>query len=130
MADRVLREGPVPLLESMLPRVLGATTLRQRPDVVENVRRVMLAADPRAVAAATRGMAERPDMTAWLPEIGCPTLVVVGSEDVVSPPAEMRSMAEAIPVARFVEIPSAGHLSPLEKPAAVNAAIAAFLATL
>ena len=129
MADRVLREGPAPLVETMLPRVLGETTRRQRPDLVENVRRVMLAADPRAIAAATRGMAERPDMTASLPQIGCPTLVVVGGEDVVSPPAEMRGIAEAIPAARFVEIPAAGHLSPLEKPAAVNAAIE-FLAAL
>ena len=130
MAERVLCEGPAPLVETMLPRVLGAATLRKRPDLVENVRRVMMAADPRGVAAATRGMAERPDMTESLPQIGCPTLVVVGAEDVVSPPAEMRGIAAAIPAARFVEIPSAGHLSPLEKPAAVNAAIAEFLATL
>ena len=67
-------------------------------------------------------MAQRPDMTAALPEIRCPTLVVVGSEDASSPPAEMRGMAAAIPAARFVEIPAAGHLSPLEQPAAVNAA--------
>jgi 3-oxoadipate enol-lactonase len=92
------------------------------------VRRVMLATDPRGVAAASRGMAERPDMTASLPEIGCPMLVVVGSEDVASPPAEMRGIAAAIPGARFVEIPAAGHLSPLEKPAAANAALAEFLA--
>jgi pimeloyl-ACP methyl ester carboxylesterase len=130
MADRVLREGPAPLMETMLPRVLGATTRRQRPDLVENVRQVMLATDPRGLAAASRGLAERPDMTASLPQIGCPTLVVVGSEDAVSGPAEMRGIAEAIPGARFVEIPSAGHLAPLEKPAVVNAAIAEFLTPL
>ena len=129
-AERVLSEGPAPLMETMLPRVLGETTLRQRPDLVENVRRVMLAADPRGIAAASRGMAERPDMTASLPQIDCPTLVIVGTEDVVSPPAEMRGIARVIPGARFVEIPAAGHLSPLEKPAAVNAAIAEFVATL
>ena len=79
MAERVLREGPAPLVETMLPRVLGETTRRQRPDLVENVRRMMMAADPRGIAAASRGMAERPDMTASLPQIRCPTLVVVGS---------------------------------------------------
>jgi pimeloyl-ACP methyl ester carboxylesterase len=130
MADRVLREGSAPLVETMLPQMLGATTRRQRPDLLENVRRVMLSTDPRAIAAASRGLAERPDVTALLPDIRCPTLVVVGSEDTVSAPAEMRGIADAIPGARFVEIPSAGHLSPLEKPAAVNAAIAEFLTPL
>jgi 3-oxoadipate enol-lactonase len=130
MADRVLREGPAPLVETMLPKVLGETTRRQRPDLVEAVRRVMMGADPRAIAAATRGMAERPDMTASLPRIRCPALVVVGSEDVASPPAEMRGLVEAIPGAKFVEIPAAGHLAPLENPSAVSAAIAEFLANL
>ena len=41
----------------------------------------------------------------------------------------MRSIAAAVPGARLVEIPAAGHLSPLERPAAVNAAIAEFIAT-
>jgi len=129
-AEQVLGEGPATLAEMMLPRVLGETTRRQRPDLVENVRRVMLAGDPRGIAAASRGMAERPDMTASLSAIECPVLVVVGSEDVATPPAEMRGMAAAIPGARFVEIAAAGHLSPLEKPAAVSAAITEFVAGL
>ncbi len=130
MADRVLKEGPAPLVETMLPRLFCETTRQQRPEVVEGLRRVMMANSPRGIAAAALGMAERPDMTASLTEIRCPTLVVVGQDDVISPPAEMRGIAEAIPGARFVEIPAAGHMSPLENPAAVNAAIVEFLATL
>jgi pimeloyl-ACP methyl ester carboxylesterase len=91
---------------------------------------VIAEANPRGVAAAARGMAQRPDMTASLAQIGCPTLVVVGQGDVISPPTEMRGMAAAIPGARCVEIPAAGHMAPLENPHAVNAAIVAFLATL
>ena len=111
-------------------RLLAETTRRQRPDVVEGLRSVMMAGDPRGIAAAARGMAERPDMTAALGQIRCPTLVMVGQSDASSPPAEMRGMAAAIPGATFVEIPAAGHMTPLENPAAVSAAIAAFLATL
>jgi pimeloyl-ACP methyl ester carboxylesterase len=74
-------------------------------------------------------MAERPDMTAALGQIRCPTLVIVGQQDVISPPAEMRGLAEAIPGAKFVEIPAAGHMSPLENPVAVSMAMRAFLAT-
>ncbi len=130
MADRVLKEGSAPLVESTLPRLFCEATRRQRPEVVEGLRRVMMANSPQGIAAAALGMAQRPDMTASLVEIRCPTLVVVGQDDAISPPAEMRGIAEAIPGARFVEIPAAGHMSPLENPAAVSAAIVAFLATL
>ncbi|MEN6452513.1 MAG: alpha/beta fold hydrolase [Thermoguttaceae bacterium] len=127
MAERVQREGPAPLIDSMLPRVLGATTQRERPQLVESLRGVMMSNPPRGIAAAARGMAERPDMTAALAEIRCPTLVVVGAEDAASPPAEVRAMAQSIPGARYIEVPAAGHLSPLENPAAFNAAVTEFL---
>lgn len=130
MADRVLAEGPGPLVETMLPRLLAECVRLGRPEVVETLRRTMMATSPQGIAAATRGMAERPDMIAALKEVRCPTLVVVGEEDSVSPPGEMRGIAEAIVGAKFVEIPAAGHMSPLENPAAVNAAILDFLATL
>ena len=130
MADRVLAEGPGPLVETMLPRLFAEATRRERPEVVDRVRRLMMSASPEGIAAAARGMAERPDMTAVLAEIRCPTLVVVGREDASSTPAEMRGIAAAISGAKFVEIPAAGHLSPIENPAAVNSAILEFLATL
>ena len=130
LAERVLREGPAPLVEIMLPKLFGEATRRQRPDVVKGLRRVMMATDPRGIAAAARGMAERPDMTGMLDRIACPTLVIVGEHDAISPPAEMRGIAEAVPGAKFVEIPAAGHMSPLENPAAVNAALAEFLLNL
>jgi pimeloyl-ACP methyl ester carboxylesterase len=72
-------------------------------------------------------MAARPDVTGMLGSIDVPTLVIVGEEDAISPSAEMKKIAEAIPGARFVEIKGAGHMSPLEDPAAVNAAIEDFL---
>ena len=127
MAERVLREGPGPLVEGMLPRLFAETTRRQCPELVESVQNVMMAGDPRGIAAAARGMAERPDMTASLGEIACPTLVVVGQHDAISPPSGMLAMAESIPSAKFVEIPVAGHMAPLENPTAVNAAMAEFL---
>jgi pimeloyl-ACP methyl ester carboxylesterase len=91
---------------------------------------VLEGGNPRGIAAAARGMAERPDMTAALAEIRCPMLVIVGQEDAISPPAEMGGIARAIPGAKFVVIPAAGHMSPLENPIAVNAAIAEFVSTL
>jgi pimeloyl-ACP methyl ester carboxylesterase len=129
-AARVLREGSASLVEGMLPRVFSKTTRQHHPEMIEGIRPVMLASDPRGIAAASLGMAERPDMSAFLGKICCPTLVIVGQNDVVSPPDEMRGIATAIPGAKFVEIPAAGHLAPLENPAAVNGAIAAFIESL
>jgi pimeloyl-ACP methyl ester carboxylesterase len=129
MAARVLCEGPAPLVESMMPRLFAPTTQQRRPAVVDGLQKVMMGNDPRGIAAAALGMAERPDMTASLSQIQCPTLVIAGQDDAISPPAEMRGMAEAIPGAKFVEIPAAGHMAPLENPARVNAAIGRFLQT-
>jgi len=88
----------------------------------------MLGTDPRGIAAAARGMAERPDATGNLGEIGCLTLVLVGRLDALTTPAEMIEIANAVPGAEFIDIPGAGHMSPMEKPAEVTAAIAEFLA--
>jgi pimeloyl-ACP methyl ester carboxylesterase len=72
-------------------------------------------------------MAQRADSSELLKSIDVPTLVIVGQEDVISTADEMRSIAQAIPGARFVEVPSAGHMAPLENPDAVNEAIEKFL---
>ena len=112
----------------MLPKLFGKRTAAEKPEVLAATRRVMAVTHPAAIAAAQRGMAERPDSTALLPTIRTPTLVVVGAEDAISPLDEMRGMAAAIPGAEFVVIPDAGHMAPLENPAAFNAALEKFLA--
>ena len=66
MADRVLREGPRPLVDSMLPKLFSPRTCADRPRLVEEMESVMLRTDPRGIAAAARGMAERRDFTAEL----------------------------------------------------------------
>lgn len=127
MADRVVGEGLGPVAESMLPKLLSRGTWQSRPGLVKSLREMILQARPEGVAAAARGMAERPDMTGRLGEIGCPVLVVVGAEDAISTPEEMRSIAAGIPDSRLVEIPGAGHMSPMEQPEAVNRAVREFL---
>jgi 3-oxoadipate enol-lactonase len=126
-AERVLREGPDVLLETMIPKLFAESTRKSNPRVVESVRRVVLATSVQGIAAAARGMAERPPMTGMLGRIECPTLVLVGELDVISPPDEMRCLAEAIRGARLVQIAGGAHLAPLENPRQANAAILAFL---
>ncbi|MCA9143150.1 MAG: alpha/beta fold hydrolase [Planctomycetaceae bacterium] len=128
MAERVLSEGSSIVAEAMLPKLFAEATARDDSNTVEATHRVMAATAPAAVAGALRGMALRPDMTKELPNIDVPTLVICGEHDVISPPDEMRSIADKLPNATFVEIAGSGHMSPLEAPAAVNAAIRDFLA--
>jgi 3-oxoadipate enol-lactonase len=129
-AERVLREGPQVVAEALLPKLLAASTLKAQPHLAEALRRTVLATSSDGIAAALRGMARRPDMTAELPRIELPTLLVVGSEDAISSPQEMRTIAAALPRAQFVEVSDAGHMAPLEAPAATNEALRAFLSTL
>lgn len=79
------------------------------------------------VVAALYGMRDRADRRDLLGTIEVPTLVVVGSEDRLMPPAASRELAGAIPGARLVEISGAGHLPPIERPAGLAGALEAFL---
>ncbi len=130
MAQRVLREGPGPLIDGMVPNLFSEATAANRPEMIDSLQRVMMRTDPKGIAAAARGMAQRPDVTGMLDAIDCPTLVIVGSLDVISTPEEMRRIAEAIPGAQLIEIAGSGHMSPMEKPAAVNLALLKFLGSL
>jgi len=75
------------------------------------------------MVAALQGMRDRPDRTHLLSTINVPALVVGGEEDQSCPPAQMRALAKAIPGARTVIVPGAGHLTPVERPAPVNEAL-------
>lgn len=127
-AEKVLAEGPQVVAESMLPKLFAPESVEQQKPFVEATRGVMLKTHPDGMAAALRGMAERPDFTSRLPQIDVPTLVLCGQHDPISTPQEMEQIAAAIPGATFVEIAGAGHMSPLEQPSAVNSKIGAFVA--
>jgi pimeloyl-ACP methyl ester carboxylesterase len=62
-----------------------------------------------------------------LSQINVPTLIVCGEHDAIASTNEMRGIAQAIPQAEYVEIAGAGHMAPLEDPAACNAAVLKFL---
>ena len=129
LTKRVLAEGIEPVAAAMLPKLFGPETVAKQLPCIADTGGAIDRASPAGVAAALGAMAGRPDMTASLADIRVPTLVVVGEHDVISPVEEMRGIAERIPGAEFVVIPGAGHMSPLENPAAFNAALENFCAT-
>jgi pimeloyl-ACP methyl ester carboxylesterase len=128
MADRLERDGSADaLVEAVFPKLLGTTTFAHRPQAVARVKAMVAAAPPASAAWAQRAMATRPDSLDVLGHVDVPTLVVVGAEDVLSPPSDAAEMAKAAGGAELVEIPEAGHLTPLEAPDAVASALSSFV---
>ena len=129
MAERVLREGPAFIAETMLPKLFAPASIESKAAYVERTREVILKTAPQGIAAALRGMAQRPDMAEKLGKIDVPALVICGEHDAISPKDEMQGIAQKLPRARFVLIRDAGHMAPLERPEEVNSAIREFLAS-
>jgi 3-oxoadipate enol-lactonase len=127
LAARVKAAGPQAAADAMLPKLFGPESQRDHPAAVAETRAAILRNSPAGIAAALDGMANRPDASDTLAGINVPTLVIVGEHDTLSPPAEMRGIAEQIPGAQFALIPAAGHMSPLENPRVFNAALEHFL---
>ena len=88
--------------------------------------RERLAANDKSIYKAVNGVLHRPSVESELAQIDVPTLVLHGEEDQAIAPSEGRSLAEAIERAQFREIPHAGHISSIENPSAVNAAMREF----
>jgi 3-oxoadipate enol-lactonase len=126
-AQRALKEGMAPIVESMLPKLLSAETRERGGELLERVRLMMLRTSPEGAAAALRAMASRRDQTDLLPSIKVPTLIVVGNEDVVTPPADAEAMNEKIEGSRLVVVEGAGHLSNVERPGEFNRALFEFI---
>lgn len=78
---------------------------------------------PQAYVRQQKAIMARADSRPLLPSIRCPTLVLVGAQDEATPPMLSEEMAAAIPGARLVTIANCGHLSTLEEPEAVTAAL-------
>jgi pimeloyl-ACP methyl ester carboxylesterase len=75
-----------------------------------------------------RAIMARPDSRPLLASIKCPTLVLVGDSDTLTPPELSKEMADGIPGAKLAVIPDCGHLSTIEQPDAVNAELRNWLA--
>ncbi|MBX9871264.1 MAG: alpha/beta hydrolase [Burkholderiaceae bacterium] len=78
-------------------------------------------------AAQIHALLNRPDAAPLLPGITCPTLVLTGRQDAWSGPAQHEAMAAAIPNAQLVIVEDSGHMTTLEQPQAVSAALADWL---
>lgn len=93
--------------------------------------RILLMADGTGVEAFVRqqtAIIGRPDNRPFLKEIKCPTLIIVGAQDALTPPKVAEEMAAGITGSRLEIIPDCGHVPTMERPSVVNALLGAWLA--
>jgi 3-oxoadipate enol-lactonase len=130
MAATARAKGPSAIADEMLPKLLGAASRRDRPELAEQVRGMIEGNSREAIAGAVEAIMERPDSRPLLGQISVPTLVLCGEEDVLTPPSDSRALQSGISGSRLTILPGAGHLSNLEAPEAFSFALNAFLGEL
>jgi pimeloyl-ACP methyl ester carboxylesterase len=123
----VLQNGPGALFDRDVPKLLSNRVITREPETVAHARALAEINSASGLAAVARGMGQRPDSTPMLPNIACPTLVMVGDQDAITPISDARALFERIPRAELAIVEDAGHLANLEQPAAVTERISMYL---
>jgi pimeloyl-ACP methyl ester carboxylesterase len=106
--------GTESFIEEQIPNYIGATSRRNRPDIVDAARRMMRTLTVDGLAAVQLGMIERPDSVPTLRDISVRTLVTTGEEDTLTPPQTAQFMQQRIPSATLVVMPRTGHYAAME----------------
>jgi pimeloyl-ACP methyl ester carboxylesterase len=120
--------GEFPKVQDILWQRLVAPARRGDRSLREIAGRMAEETGPAGFVRQQKAIMGRPDSRPGLGAIAVPTLVLVGEDDILTPPAEAYEMAMAIPGATLVEISACGHLATLEAPEAVTAALEHWLA--
>jgi len=112
----------------MIPKLLSQANIETNPKLVARVEAMMRSVSSTTIGRSQQAMIARNSFMDDLSVIDVPTLVLAGARDVITPALEMESMAAKIPQSYFKVIENAGHLSPMENPAAWNADFLSFIA--
>ena len=130
MIESAQENGSTAVANMQIGALMGKSTRDKRPDVYDAVHRMMAQAPEEGIVGALEAMIERPDSTPILPTLRVPTLIIVGEEDVPTPPKEARALQAAIPGSRLEVLAHAGHLSNVERPAAFTTVLSEFVGSL
>jgi pimeloyl-ACP methyl ester carboxylesterase len=114
------------ILESQYPTLVHASR-HNDATLKSTVGMMNTETGPEAYLRQQQAIMGRPDSRPGLAAIACPTLVLVGDSDEPTPPELAREMADAIPGAKLVVVADCGHLSTIERPIAVNEALAEWM---
>lgn len=124
--QQTLREGGIAAVaEGTLPIWFSEATRKERPEIVEAARTMIVGTSEAGYMGASRAL-QKLDYKRKLPELKSPTLFLTGALDGPHP-KEMREMAALVPGAEFVEIADAAHIANMEQPESFNEAVLRFL---
>lgn len=129
LVEKVLQagvRGAQVVTDAMIGR-LFAQGITPDPELVEELTRLMLKADPTGIVGTLKGMAARPDSTPLLPEMDIPFLALTGAKDVIIPPERAERMGEVAQTPTVIVVDDAGHMPMLEQPYATTEALRQFL---
>lgn len=118
--DQIRARGNVVLVETMLPKLLSEQTTKQRPELVEQVRKMIMDTPRDGALHALEGIMQRPDQRPNLGSISVPTLIVVGAEDKITPPEAAQVMQRGIKGSQLRIVTGAAHTVPMEQPEPLN----------
>lgn len=120
------REGAGAVQDELMPLLIHKDRLADE-ELVGRIRQMAVDIGLDGLLRQHAALMGRPDNRPFLSSIRCPTLVLVGREDALTPVELSQEIAAAIPGARLEIIPHCGHLSTLEQPEAVNRALRGWL---
>ena len=124
---RINEEGLAPFAKDFITNCFGDNFKQNRKEELQKIIGKSTQFNPVGVKGCLFAMLSRTDTTTSLSSIKIPTLIICGEQDALTPPPVMRDMFHRISKADFVEIPKAGHMTPIENPQLVNKAIRDFL---
>jgi len=119
--------GQQAVADELIPKLVAEATMRSNPEVAQRLRQMILDNSVDSIVGALTALMTRPDSGPTLSGIHCPTLVIVGQADALTPPSFSEAMCRAIGGAELAVVPSAGHMSNMEQPVVFNDALARFL---
>jgi pimeloyl-ACP methyl ester carboxylesterase len=128
LIHQINHQGPASFFKEFIPSIVGTTTKKNHPAIISRIQSLLDMANNNAIVSALQGMAKRPDRFTVLQQLSTPVLILVGEEDMLTPPSDAKRMADASPQAQLEVIPETGHMSNLENPHRFNGAIQTFLA--
>jgi len=124
---RINKEGLAPFAKDFITNCFGDDFKQNRKEELQKIIEKTSQFNPVGVKGCLLAMLSRSDTTMNMGKINIPTLLICGEQDSLTPPPVMKDMFHKINKAEFVEIPKAGHMTPIENPQVVNKAIRDFL---
>lgn len=123
----VKQGGSAQFAENFSKAVFDPRSLERKPEAVATVKGIIARTPPVSIAGTLLALASRTDTSAFLSQITIPTLILVGDNDVTTPPSASRFMHERIRGSEIHIVPEAAHMSNLENPRYFNEKLLDFL---